>query len=221
MPLQEAADVTKSSSRALLQFGFEKNLPVYAQVKDYGFFNIIEITEDAEGNQIKQRVLTDNDFPEFLDNPFNGRLLVNKGCLDGCARDPENAQILLEFHQHLTKADSKICVRHIFYGKPLNLQNTPLEVMVSDLKDVGLLPNDNLQNLTEFVDDPRWPHELDIAVMVWRAALSDHALEDRPREFIEKWLAENYPDLNKEQVLRISTMVNWNKSPGRKLSAST
>lgn len=222
LPLHEAAEITKSSIRALLQHGAENGLPIYAQVENYGYYNILECDINSEGIDINQKILGDNNFPEFFENPLNGRFQVQKECLDACARDPENALIFLEYRRFDSKDKPNACIkRYIFCGLNFYFKNASLEVMVSDLRDAGLLPNTNLRNMTEFVDDPRWTDELDIAVMAWRAASSTLSLEDRPREFIEKWLLDNRPDLSKEQVLRITTITNWNKSPGRKLTTTS
>lgn len=67
----------------------------------------------------------------------------------------------------------------------------------------------------EFMDDPKWPVELDIAVTAWRAARNRAEHERvRPGAFIRDWLASYYPDLSEEARRRIATVANWDKSPG-------
>lgn len=225
LPLHEAAEITKSKNRALLQHGFEKGLPIYAQVQSYGYFNILYRETNSAGIEIKNEIIGDDRFPEFLENPLNGRFLVQRECLDSCARDPENAVIFFEYRQVEPDASVK---RHIFCGLKYYLRDAQLEVMVSDLIDADLLQNNNMKKLNEFVADPRWPEELDFAIMAWHEALSTHNLNDKPREFIEKWLRDQHKDNNNtekrftnEQVQRMTTIANWNKSPGRKPSTTS
>jgi len=67
------------------------------------------------------------------------------------------------------------------------------------------------------VDDERWPEELDIAMMAWHAAKSGiKDTGERPGVFIGKWLKKHYPRLSDAAVVRIRTVVNWDKSPGPK-----
>jgi hypothetical protein len=86
--------------------------------------------------------------------------------------------------------------------------------------DFGLRPPHEAQGTTQegrddFADDPRWPDELGIALTAWRAACTQSGSSGkRPGAFIKDWLKTNYPGLSGEAIKRISTIANWDKTPG-------
>ncbi|MDN7925712.1 hypothetical protein [Burkholderia vietnamiensis] len=70
-----------------------------------------------------------------------------------------------------------------------------------------------------FADHENWPDELDIAMIVWRAAVSAGDRDGKkPGVWIREWLDNHYadPNLNKTQRDRIATVANWDKTPGPK-----
>lgn len=68
----------------------------------------------------------------------------------------------------------------------------------------------------EFIDHPLFPDELSIAITAWNAAVVQSERESmRPGAFIRKWLTENNPGLTREAIIRIGTIANWEKNPGR------
>ncbi|MBU1363786.1 MAG: hypothetical protein KKE51_08190 [Gammaproteobacteria bacterium] len=68
----------------------------------------------------------------------------------------------------------------------------------------------------EFIDHPLFPEELSIAISAWNAAVVQSEREQmRPGAFIRKWLSDNNPGLTKEAIIRIGTIANWEKNPGR------
>lgn len=69
-----------------------------------------------------------------------------------------------------------------------------------------------------FADNERWPEELDIAMMAWRAALSGaEQAAKKPRVYMLEWLEKNCGEkLNQTQRDRIATVANWDKTPGPK-----
>jgi hypothetical protein len=69
-----------------------------------------------------------------------------------------------------------------------------------------------------FADDERWPEELDIAMMAWRAALSGaEQAAKKPKVYMLEWLEKNCGEkLNSTQRDRIATVANWDKTPGPK-----
>lgn len=72
-------------------------------------------------------------------------------------------------------------------------------------------------DLSDLVDNPRWPPELGLAISAWRAAAAACTDQDKPKEFILRWL-RNRSDgqaLSNEARDRIATIANWDKSPGR------
>jgi hypothetical protein len=195
LPLDEAARVAECSERALLQRGAQGLMPIYVLVDNYEYTNVV----DKEGLD-----------PSFHDR-LNGRQQVLESSLADYLDDPEASLHIVHYAYCPVKTQWTFLL-----FPPVKMRDSKLIVMTADLKTAGLLPNDTMSSLSEFVDDPRWPAELDIAILAWQAACHKHGLSDRPRDFIEQWVAEQYPDLPPEALKRVSTIANWNKSTGRK-----
>lgn len=214
LPIAEAAEAAKCTVRALLQRGAENTLPIYVQLNDFSYFNIVLTEHVPDRSEPVQAVLPNDHVVESLTNPLNGRFRASPFCLGTFLLNPEKARLLPEHYQY--DEEWQVKKQWVFYSMTGPwLKDAALLVMTDDLKKAGLLPDDTLTSLLEFVDDPRWPVELDIAVMAWQAASKELGVDDRPKEFIVKWLESTFPQLKHDQVRRISTIANWNKKSGR------
>lgn len=68
-------------------------------------------------------------------------------------------------------------------------------------------------------DSETYPPELDIAMQAWRAVTNGRDINVNPKNQIETWIDEHYPDrkkLSKEAKERIAVICNWEKSGGRR-----
>lgn len=65
-------------------------------------------------------------------------------------------------------------------------------------------------------DHENWPDELGIALTAWNAvAVHGQGSGGTPKQRLECWIEKNY-NLKPEQIKRIATICNWDKSRGRK-----
>jgi hypothetical protein len=105
------------------------------------------------------------------------------------------------------------------------LKNGQLYVMKADIDRLsGLSPDENLSALFEHKN---WPKELGIAIIAWQSVQYSDQQDVRPSELIRKWLKEKYPKtpkakkLSDEAVERITTVANWDTTPGRPKKSDT
>jgi hypothetical protein len=213
--LNEAAEIANCTVRAILQHGAEGGLPIYALVDNYKFINIIETEKVPGSEETLDRVLVWTDLPSAFHSPLNGRHRVLESCLAEYVEDSEASLFIVRYEPSDGEMDSWM-KRWVFVSMPpIKLSETKLVVMTADLRKMGLIPNDAMTSLSEFVDDPRWPLCLDIAIAAWREAIKEYKIDDRPRNFLEQWVKKHYPDLDQGTVDHICIVANWNKNVGR------
>ena len=213
LSIAEAALEAKCTERALLQHGAEGILPVYAKLTDFTYLSIM-FTERS--SDVSESVTTFLKYDHDVDGqapPLNGWFLVTPSCLDSYNQDPDRAILSPVYYKY--DENGEWINRWEMTSISTLVRNTPLRVLTSDLKKAGLLADDTNTSLLEFVDDPRWPEELDIAIAAWIAARKELTMDKRPGIFIEQWLKKHYPTLPPEQAKRIKTIANWNKKGGR------
>lgn len=88
-------------------------------------------------------------------------------------------------------------------------RNTELQDRIAQL--------DSARSSWEFdEDDPKYPEELDIAMQVWRAATNQKDFDSSTKQWVVKWLNENYSHLSGDAKKRISIVANWDRRGGRR-----
>jgi len=105
------------------------------------------------------------------------------------------------------------------------LKANMLVVKKADLdRQSGLSPDENLSALFE-IDN--FPKELKIAITAWQSVQYSDQQGVKPSELIRKWLKEKYPKtpkaikLSGEAITRITTVANWDTTPGRPKKSDT
>lgn len=91
-------------------------------------------------------------------------------------------------------------------------------LVVMDDEYRRLLGQDVAIDLSVFMDDPRWPPELGLAISAWQAAVDRCKEGDKPKDVIKEWMKTRQEclSLSSEAKERIATIANWDRSPGRK-----
>ncbi len=65
------------------------------------------------------------------------------------------------------------------------------------------------------IDPAEYPHELGIALLVWRAVgVNGQGGTGNPKDRIKAWLKTHYPDLSGTTAERIAKVCNWDKNGG-------
>lgn len=120
-----------------------------------------------------------------------------------CGRLTSNEKLLIKVTKENIKKWLKFVKKSARYFDDENL--TTFELSTTEI-------------LTLNINDHRYPPELGIAILAWRAISSLGANKGRtPKQTIREWLDKKYPtdkELSNEAKERISIVANWNKSGG-------
>jgi len=105
----------------------------------------------------------------------------------------------------------------------------PLAVLTQDVPSIGELQarirqletdRDNAWDQFE-PNSSFYPRELDIAFQAWRAVCNESpASKGTPRQRLERWIRNGYPDLLTEEVERIAIVANFRKQRGKKKASN-
>ena len=157
------------------------------------------------------------------------------------SRLSDSAQGLLDdLHNVITnvRAASKLMSLHVFAGDAVRPRNfllwarerghtipPALAVLTQDVPSIAELQARIKQLETDLSkawdqfdpEAPNYPPELDIAFQAWRAVCKESPPSDgTPRQRLERWIRNAYPDLVSEEVGRIATVANFDKQGGRR-----
>ncbi len=214
LPIEDAAKAAQCTVRALLQRGAEGTIPIYVQLGPIAYTDIYVSNREPNGGMSELVKGTVSDITQEFYPTARGQFRLTPRCVENHLQSPKTAE--LEIEHYVFDEEGQL----IKYWRLTNfllerILVQPLLVMTDDLKKTGLLPDDTNTSLLKFIDDPRWPDELQLAITVWEEACIKFGPPDRPKVFMMEWLESKHPELSKDQIERIAMIANWNKKSGR------
>lgn len=153
--------------------------------------------------------------------PMDGRKPVASHCFGEFRRDPETAEIEIDFSkaQNLPNKDGAL---YFCPDPPLlvsdALKQGKLVVMADDLNK--MLGQESGIQLADLYGHRYWPTELGVAIHAWMKVSADIQDGEKPGAKLRDWLKEYNRRVDAENKLsdsaidRIATIANWDKSPG-------
>lgn len=198
-------------------------LTIHVMSANWNVDHIDEIDNSKEFDQLpstSQKVTVGNHriYREFTSFVLSGLQPIGKKSFISYRKNPASAKIEVDLRKVLKLSDDSkeylfYPTPHVFIREALN--DGQLFVMRADIgRLTGLSPD---ENLSELFEHPNWPKELGIAINAWQAVQYSKEQGVKPSELIRNWLKSKYPtatEMSEAAVKRITTIANWDKTPG-------